>query len=358
MTRSGVPGNARGATMSGSHDGGDVSLVSQEHIEITAFRPEHAQGIVDLFRAVYGDGYPIKVFYDAQALTEANAAGQYYSLVATIASGAVVGVQHLFRSSPYPGLYKAGAGLVLKEYRSLGIIKRLLHFLYEEWAPGQPNIEEIFGEAVCNHTHMQKLIHQFNYVETALEVALMPAAAYEQERSAPGRVAGLLVFRAYKKNPQKVYVPRAYKDELEFIYSEVDDIRELAPADKELPDDRISQADMELFDFAQVARIALHRTGSDLSECIGALEGQALDRKCVVIQVWVKTSEAWVGAVVDLLREKGYFFEGALPCWFGDDGLLMQKLIVGPDFDGIHLYSDRARQILDMIKRDWARTQR
>jgi hypothetical protein len=115
---------------------------------------------------------------------------------------------------------------------------------------------------------------------------------------------------------------------------------------------------MELFDFAQVARIALHRTGSDLSECIGALEGQALDRKCVVIQVWVKTSEAWVGAVVDLLREKGYFFEGALPCWFGDDGLLMQKLIVGPDFDGIHLYSDRARQILDMIKRDWARTQR
>jgi hypothetical protein len=246
--------------------------------------------------------------------------------------------------------------LVLREYRNLGIITRLMRYAIEELAPRQPNIEITFGEAVCNHTALQRIVQQLSHVETAIEVALMPAEAFQKEGSASGRVAALLAFRSYTSRPHTVYLPKMYDEELKFIYSELDDVRQLASADWELPADERSEGEITVFDFARVARIAMHRTGDDLPNCIDNLEQRAVAQGCVVVQVWLKMSEPWAGAAVDLLREKGYFFGGALPCWFGDDGLLMQKLFVEPDFEGIRLYSDRARRILDMIKGDWART--
>ncbi len=327
-----------------------------EDFEVGFFRPQDAQGIVRLFQAVYGDGYPIRVFYDPEALTTANAIGQYYSIVARTPSGEVAGVQHAFRSAPYERLYEAGAGLVLKEYRNLALTKRMLHFLFDEWIPKQANVEETFGEAVCNHVYMQRTVAQMGHVETALEVALMPAEAYDKEGSASGRVAALLAFRCYKPRPHAIFLPEVYDKELRFIYSGLDDVRTLASADRELPTDESSYGEITVFDFARVARIAMHRTGADFDRSIHDLERTALDRKALVIQIWLKLSSPWVGSAVDILRGRGYFFGGALPRWFDDDGLLMQKLFVNPDFDGIQLHEDRAKEILGMIRDDWSRT--
>ena len=63
-------------------DNKEQTTDSEEQIEVDLFRPADAKGIVELFRAVYGEGYPIKVFYDEKGLTDANADGEYYSIVA------------------------------------------------------------------------------------------------------------------------------------------------------------------------------------------------------------------------------------------------------------------------------------
>jgi hypothetical protein len=113
---------------------------------------------------------------------------------------------------------------------------------------------------------------------------------------------------------------------------------------------------MTVFDFARVARIAVYEMGNDLAEHLTDLEKQALAQKAAVIQVWLKLSSPWNGPAVDILRSKGYFFGGVLPRWFDEDGLLMQKLLCEPDFDGIQLYSDEAKEIFSIVKEDWART--
>ncbi|MBI4962350.1 MAG: hypothetical protein HY913_03665 [Desulfomonile tiedjei] len=337
----------------------DQSHVNESGSEfgVGPFKPEDAKGIVSLFRSVYGEGYPIRVFYDEEKLTEANAAGQYYSIVARNPTGQVVGVQHLFRSAPYPNLYEAGAGLVDRDYRKLGLISEMLRFAFEGWVPQQSNIEETFGEAVCNHTHMQKTVSSLAHVETALEVALMPAEAYDAEQSAKGRVAALLVFRRYKPKPHTVFLPRQYEKELRFIYSALDDTRNFEAADQDLPRDQPSRAEMTVFDFAKVARIAMHATGFDLEPCLENLENQARDQKAVVFQVWLKLNSPWVGSAVDILRRRGYYVGGILPRWFDEDGLLMQKLFVDPNFDDIQLHSDRAKEILAIVKQDRERAQ-
>jgi hypothetical protein len=325
-----------------------------EKVIISLFRPEDGPGIARLFQAVYGDGYPVRRFYDPAGLIEAHKTGENYSLTARKPNGDVIGHVALFRSSPYPNLYEGGAGLVLPEYRKAGINKMLLSHLYVRVAPGL-GVEEVWGEAVCNHIIMQKTVQQYKHIETGLEVDLMPAEAYEKEKSAPGRVASVVCFRAYKSRPHAVYLPRPYETELRFLYGALDDQRTLELSRERLPSEVLSRATTQSFEFAQVTRIGVTALGMDFKSYFGALENELLSKPTRVIQVWVNLACPWVGEAVTVLRERGYFLGGLLPRWFDDDGMLMQKVIGKPDWEGINLYSDRAREILNLVRTDWER---
>lgn len=321
-------------------------------IEISLFRDGDGAGITALFRDVYGEGYPIKLFYDPAAIARANTTGDYYSIIARQADS-IVGVEHLYRSAPDPGVYEAGAGLVRKDCRNLGLTKRLLEFICEEWVPRQPDIHEVFGEPVCNHPYMQKAVAGLRFVEMALEIALMPAEAYTQEQSATGRVAALLIFRSYRPKPHRVFLPPAYEKELRFLYPALDEQRELATADEPLPTAGDSEITMTVFDFARVARIAVAHTGADFIARLTALEQEATARGVWVFQVWLNLAQPCVGAAVEHLRKHGYFLGGPLPRWFDTDGLLMQRLLCPPDFEQIQLHADRSRELLALVRQDW-----
>jgi len=324
-------------------------------LEVDNFRAEDAEGIAALFRAVYGDGYPIRIFYDPQALTQANEAGDYYSIVARNAEGRVAGVMHLFRSAPYKFLYELGGGLVLKEYRNLGLNKRLLGFALQDWAPKQKKIEAVFGESVCNHTFMHKAQLFFGYAPTALEIALMPAEAYDAERSATGRVATLVGFRCYKPKPQRVFLPEVYEEALRFIYTLVNDKRELSIADEGLQREGSSEIKMDYLDFARVARIGVYRVAADFEGRLHETDAEALGKGAVVNQIWLNLGAPGGAAAVEILRDKGYFFGGVFPRWFDQDALLMQKVLCPPDFEAIELVSDPSRELLQIIREDWLR---
>jgi len=330
---------------------------NREEFYIDTFRPDDAQGIVRLFRTVYGEHYPIQIFYDPQSIIAVNEAGKYYSIVARTVSGSIIGVVHLFRSAPHPSTYEAGVGLVLKEYRNTGANTRMLEYLYEKFVPQKDNVEEVFGEPVCNHVFMQKTVARFRHVEMAMEIALMPAAAYAKEKSAMGRVAALGCFRCYKPRPHRIHIPATYERELRWIYSRLDDSRDIVLSEGRLPASQVSRIGMEIFDFAQVARIAVHEIGEDFSDAYSNIEMQAVAGNAVVLQAWLNLASPYVGSAVHTLRERGYFFGGALPRWFDSDGFLMQKLLCPPDFDGIVLESADAKQLLEIIKRDWERAE-
>ena len=328
---------------------------SDRPFTVGRFRPEDAEGLVELFRAVYGEHYPIRLFYDPKAIILANQEGRYYSIMARTPSGQVVGVSHLYKSAPCPNLYEVGVSLVLKDYRNSGINKHMGIFLFDSFVPDMTHIHEVFVEAVCNQPYTQKNAMFFKHIETAIEVALMPAAAYAKEKSAPGRVASLTVFRSYQPSPHRIFLPRVYEEALRWIYGRLDDERDLCLSDGKPPADITTHADMEIFDFAAVSRIAISISGRDLQTYLEDLEKKAREKRVMVFQVWVNLTEPWVGESVDTLRRMGYFLGGALPRWFDGDGLLMQKLECPPDFESIVLATDAGRRILSFIETDRSR---
>ncbi|MBP7737697.1 MAG: hypothetical protein KA369_17070 [Spirochaetes bacterium] len=320
---------------------------------VRLFRREDAPQITKLFRAVYGDGYPARFVYDPEKIIEAFEKGESYSIVAVMEDGSLAGQCSLFRSSPYRGLYENGAGLVLPQYRKMGINEDILDFIYKSKdLAARLGMEELWGEAVCNHVFMQKAVLRHGAVETALEVDLMPSEAYEKEKSAGGRVAAINSFICYRPRTMDIHAPRAYEDALAWIYGGLDDSRMIRPAAGELPG-IATVRDVQLLEFARVARINVDECGSDFRKSMEELEEDLKVKNMAVTQVRLKLTKPWIGGAVEILRSMGYFFGGPLPRWFDDDGLLMQKTHGTPDWEAIHLHSDRARRIRDLVFEDW-----
>ncbi len=322
-----------------------------QDISFDTFRPEDAPAVVQLFKTVYGDSYPVKLVYDAEGLIRAFREGSNIPGVGRSRSGQTVGYCAYYRSAPSPKVYEAGQGLVLPAFRNQGVAKKILAYLHG-MAP-RLDAEAVFGEAVCNHTYMQAAARQeLHYAEVALEVDLMPAEAYTVERSATGRVAGLLMFRLLEERRQIVYLPECYEQQLRYMYGGLTTQPEFGRGRAPLSSAATDMA-VQVFDFAKVARLAVHHAGADFDRVMGAKEDDLEARGVRVFQVWVKLSWPFIDEVVAVLRKRKYFLGGPLPRWFGEDGLLMQKVSGRPNWEGIKLDSDRAEKIREMVKADW-----
>ena len=326
----------------------------EEAIDFGIFHPHDAEGIATLFRSVYGEEYPVKLVYNPAELIAAFDRKENIPVVARAKDGRIVAHEALYRSSPNPQLYEAGQGLVLAELRGSGINGKINEYVCEIVAPSL-GMESIFGEAVCNHIYMQKAWSKFQTVETAIEVDLMPEEAYAVEASATGRVATLLMFRNYRERKQTIYLPNVYRDQLQFIYSALPDAQEFQ-GDHNEPLSGPSNMEVQVFDFAKVARITINKPGIDFKVALAGQERALVDRGMIVFQVWLNLSWPFIDAAVEVLRKEGYFFGGLLPRWFGTDGILMQKVMQKPNWEGIHLYSDLAKKILDLVRADWSNT--
>jgi hypothetical protein len=336
----------------------DYVIKPGQSFEVDRFRPEDAEGVARLFRAVYGAGYPVRTFVEPELLTEENAAGRTISSVARTPKGDIVGHNALFNSAAHPGMYESGAGAVHADYRGgKGIFTRMVdHGL--KVAAALPHVNAVFGEPVCNHVFSQKLTEKAGFVPRALEVDLMPAAAYEKEASASGRVAAFLAFRTFRPRPHVVYVPAAYRDILGFLYEGLDDERDFLPSDSLISPGHMSDIRPQIFDSARVARVAVHEAGDDFALKAEQLERQLQRRNIEVIQFWLNMACPEVGEAVDELHKQGFFLGGVLPRWFDSDGLLMQKILKKPDWEGIRLHGERAAKILELVKTDWQQVQK
>jgi hypothetical protein len=137
-----------------------------------------------------------------------------------------------------------------------------------------------------------------------------------------------------------------------FLCEALDDERTLEPSREPLPADVASRGTSQTFELARVSRMMGTEMGRDFERWLGALEKEMLNRATRVIQAWLNLACPWVGHAVSVLRGQGYFLGGVLPRRLDDDAILMQKVIGAPERAGIHLFSDRARRILELVRTD------
>lgn len=334
---------------------GDKNRTEELSLEIRLMQPEDAPGVVKLYKGVYGNEYPVKAVYDAEDIVRQQENGDMIRVICRSRDGQVIGQTAAYKSClSNPALYEEGQAIVLPEFRNQGVIERCIYYAHREVYP--LIMEQIWGEAVCNHVFTQKAGARLGCYETGLEIDLMPAASYKKEQSSQGRVSALLMFKSYKKRVQTVYLPEIYEDSLRYIYSVYDFGHTFLPARSTLPSIPTSCLS-QIFEGAGVARFTITELGSDFETYLLQQEKEALDKDACILQVYLNLASPASAAAIDILRKHGYFMGGVLPRWFDTDSLLMQKTINPPGFAHIKLYSERAARILAIIEADYKSVQ-
>ncbi len=131
--------------------------------------------------------------------------------------------------------------------------------------------------------------------------------------------------------------------------------RELIPDNGQLSDEG-SQLDTVRFDHAGVARCTITTPGRDLVPRLLSLEAELRQAGYAVLQCFIPLGDSRGAAAATLLQQAGFFLGGFLPAWFGEDGLLMQKLFIDPGFESLKLHSERARTLATLVRNDWQRS--
>ncbi|MCB2185048.1 MAG: hypothetical protein KQJ78_01425 [Deltaproteobacteria bacterium] len=319
---------------------------------IDLMRPEDAPGVAQLFRSVYGEGYPVRTYISPEILVAENQAKNVISSVARTPAGDIVGHNALFHSAPSARIYESGAGLVHKHYRGgKGIFGQLFDHGVEIARGLQ--VDAVWGEPVTNTVFAQKMNESHGMVVFAVEADLMPAAAYVKEASAGGRVGTLMTFHILNHQRQQVYLPAVYAPQLKTMYGELLAWRdsELAPA--RAPEGGDSEITAQYFEFAQVVRLSATRLGPNFARALAAAEEAHLAQGARVLQIWLPLTDPAGGWAVDILRARGYFLGGPLPYWFGGDGLLLQKTVEPPHWDAMQIAFPRTQRFLELVQEDW-----
>ena len=333
------------------------SVKPDQTFVVDLFDDKDAKGITNLFHVVYGTEYPIKTFYHPERIIRENANGNIHSVVARTPTGDIVAHGALYRSSPYyDGLYEIGQMLVLPDYRTSFAAFKINAYLGDELL-GKIRPAGIFGEAVCHHVITQKCSTLIDMKDVALELDLMPGATYHKETGAGARVSCLIQFKPCIDVPHQIHIPECYENQIRFILNDLGVEREFSNSAEPFPHRSKSVIRRKFFAHAGVGRFNVVSPGSDFSRTVAKLEKMGAARGTQVLQYFVNLGEPCCGTAVDILRSRGYFFGGYVPRWFNTDGILMQKITTTPETESIRLYTDKAREILQIVLADREQTE-
>jgi len=181
----------------------------------------------------------------------------------------------------------------------------------------------------------------------------MPAAAYEAERSASGRVSAVvMVAPPIKDKLHDVYLPTPYEEIMREIYGRGRWQRRLQVSGAPLPAGVQTRLAHTYIAGTGMLRLSVPAAGADVEGQVSSLLGQYRDTGAEIFQVFLPLDKPYSGALTEAMRRQGFFFGAVMPRWFDADGLLLQKLVHPPDYDRIRLYSDFARKLLAFIRSD------
>jgi len=329
-------------------------MTTKPPISFEPFQPDDAEQVTRLFIEVYGDAYPIRRVYDPQQLIEAANSDSYLPFVARSETGQVISYAALCRSAPYKGIYELVQGIVSSDFRGGGVGRAMFEHV-ERLLTTLPDAETYFGESVCNHLHTQKACAHIKSIDTALELDLMPGEIYARDTPDTGRIAVLDSFRSFVSKPHQVYVPQRYEEIIRYLYDGFDDQRALSVSTVKIPAGQRTTLSVKWHREIGLVRLAVTEAGEDFTQQLDAVLEECAGQEVQVIQLWLKSSLPWTGDAVEQVRERGFFFGGIFPRWFDDDGIMLQKIAGRPHWEGIHLHSDRALKIRDVVYADWLR---
>lgn len=306
------------------------------------------------FRRVYGEHYLSAAVYDAAATAEALASDRQRSFVATAPDGGFAGHVALLRSAPNPHIFEVGQGIVVPEHRRGGVLRHLFAMMVEA-ARADPRCDAVYGTALTNHTISQKVLGQYGFRDTGLEVDYVPQRMLAGE-GAQGPIATLVQHLDFgKRRAAPAYLTPALAGWATHLLPDGERAGAVVPV-AHAPEPKepggMGVLDMPRFD---MARLTVATAGAELPVRLAQLERAAAKRGRRTVQVVLALDRPAAVWAIACLRTRGYAFSGLLPRFFagGAHGAIFYRSFGAPNFAEIRTWSGTAAWLLERVRADW-----
>lgn len=326
--------------------------MSDQDFIIKKVDPSCAAAVPGVFRAIYGDAFPVQYVYHADLIMAEIEAGRLDSSLAFDAVGNPVGYIALYKNSPNPQLWEGGNLLVVPDSAGSDLAWLLLqHYAQPENMPAVGS-DGIFGEAVCHHYFTQMGGVKCGFGDYALMLDQVNGASFQEHGPETERVACLLQFLEQSDPTGLCSLPEQYLEQLQRLLAPLRP-RTVLPGSAPLPVTGETTSSDTWFSDAGTWRISVSTIGINWPAFLDQLLEQARQRQVVSLQVVLSAGLDCITAAVQEMRQRGFFLGGLFPRWFGSDGIVLQQVLgKEPDYDGIKLYSPVAKQLLEFIRSD------
>lgn len=317
-----------------------------QEVEIGLFRPEDGLGLSLLYYSIYGRGFPLDLVYDPEEFVRRNQSEGQYTVVARTPRGEIVGSVGMFHGGADPDVYDFGQLNVLEGYRRSHLALELSRYILHKVAI-DVGVQVLYCEGVCNHAVSQRLAIQEGFMATGLEVECMPASAYQDQGAPVANVSLLLMFLLRSKRGGLCHLPARYQDVVAEISTTLGMDCQFSEEGRMTG---TTESSVFTIDEGNLVRLTVPHAGEDFVEVVTQTTDLASGRG--VMQVYLNLGDAGAVEAANLLRGQGFFYGGFLPAWFGDSGLVLQKVWNTPDWEAIKLYGKRAKTLRDYIRDD------
>jgi hypothetical protein len=317
------------------------SIAPGQDVTVGRFGPADAEGVAQLYHAVYGETFPVDYVYDPVRIREANEGPDLHQVVARNESGDVVGLSALFRVAPGAGILESGALMILPEYRLGTLIFRLVD--QTQQLARELGLNAVFGQSVTDHPTTQKINRKYGFRAFAFEVESMPPRPDGDGL----RISLLDEFLVLDDIAHGVHLPGAYASFLQDMYAEAGLERTFLPGAAPVGDTRCAVTSM---DSASLAKLMVTEVGTDFSDVVQGLE--AAHPGCHAYHLQLPLWHPGLPAAVNEARRQGYCLGGLLPLWADGDVLLMQKIAGEPDFSAPVILTEQAKRLVQCVRAD------
>lgn len=323
---------------------------------VDSFKSEDAIGIRNLFISVYGEKYPIDIYYHPHNIIRANKNKTIYSVVARTQKGQIIGHGALYRTfSDNKKLYELGQLVVHNNYRNTMCAYHISRFI-EKQIIKRLAFDGIFGEAITKQTISQRLSYNMGLRETAIEIGLIPASIYKDEALSSERISCLFQFLLKRDYRHIIYLNLRAKELAEFAINRLKLKRDIAYLTSNVSCRNKSRIKGVFLEKIGIMRFNIIHIGIDIEMSIEKIIDEADSRDIVIQQFVINISEEGALKTFNILFNRGFFIGGLLPLWFKTgDGFLVQRINEDLSFDNINLYSKQAWHILNLVMKDYER---
>jgi hypothetical protein len=174
----------------------------------------------------------------------------------------------------------------------------------------------------------------------------------KSNKAETARVSCVINFLEVTDPSEPEFVPAPYDEMVRRLTAPLRP-RILVPSTAMLPAEGATHQEEKYYATARTWKVSVPAVGKNWAAVVTNMLNEAVKRDVISLQVTVNMVCPHIGAAVTVLREKGFFFGGVVPRWFGTDGLLMQKLFGSEtDYDETKLYTKTAKELLTFIRSD------